>query len=926
MWESQPDEMREIVRLHDNALREVFETHGGHVFKTLGDAFCVAFDVPGPAIRAAIQANKAVSDLPGDLRLAVRMGIHTGTAEHRDNDYFGPSLNRVARLMAAGHGGQVLLSGATFELVRDDLPLLARTIDLGQHRLRDLARPEQIYQLQYPGFTAQFPSLRTLDSKPNNLPIQNSRFVGREKELHEIRKLMRESRLVTVAGPGGVGKTRTTLQASADLLDDFPDGVWLIELAGLQDESRVPWAVADALSVLEQPGISMDSTLKSALADREMLLIFDNCEHVISAAALLIDGLLRNSAKVRILASSREPLNVSGEQVYRLPSLSVGAESENLSPAALEQYEAVQLFIDRALLILPHFRVDNQNAPAVAGICARLDGIPLAIELAAARLRMLSVQEVNGRLDNAFRLLTSGTRHSSARQQTLRGAIDWSYDLLEEKERTVLRRLSVFRGPWPLEAAEQIVADGEFIESWEVMDAVASLVDKSLVMVDGSDKDSRYRLLETIRQYATEKLGSEEESTCDRHLAYYEAEARNTAAASREVAGDIDIRLYHQGEDIRAALAWCMSKPDSAAETLAFACDLHRPVLLRWSFRETAQLWERMLERSDQLPPDRILLNSYSHASWYMGRMFELDRARYWAEKGVAIADQIDDPLAKGRVLNSLGSLCYQLEQYEEAEVHFREAIRIVEPSDSFQADIALYGNLGNVMTDAGQIEEAREAYRRAEVRAVSADDLLGQSIIARHVGDLEIGVMNFKHGMQTLEVSYGIASEIPFEHYMTGCLTHLFGYLPFIEPGGLEGATLARQRLEKGVQIAHRIGAGVDEYEGRIHLIEVCSFLGDFASAADHIAHLPGVKAQDKVTGELYRACAWLALALDSPERASALEMAAERKRGKSRATVTPFEREMSNRLRGALDPRTNPSEEVDMDSLIAELVTLVK
>ncbi len=416
----------------------------------------------------------------------------------------------VARLLAIAHGGQTLLSQATYDALEDGaLPDGAALHDMASHRLKDLAQPEHVWQLTHPELPSDFPLLRSLQAFANNLPLQMTSFVGRQPEMAEIRELLSVHRLVTLTGAGGCGKSRLSLQVAAELVETYSDGVWLTELAALSDPALVPQALASTLGLQEETGRAMTEILADHLRSKSLLLLLDNCEHLIDACAALAQTLLQSCVKLRILATSREPLNVAGEKTWRVPALAVPAPEqlplgEKDIAALLLDYDGPRLFVERARLH-SSFALNRSNVAAVAQICSRLDGIPLAIELAAARVRSLSVEEVNARLDNRFRLLTGGLRTALPRQQTLRALIDWSYDLLTEQEKTALRRLSVFAGGWTLAAAETVCA-GEGIEEWETLDLLTSLADKSLVTAETEANSTHYRLLETVRQYGADRL------------------------------------------------------------------------------------------------------------------------------------------------------------------------------------------------------------------------------------------------------------------------------------------------------------------------------------------------------------------------------------------------------------------------------------
>ncbi len=530
LWEERPDEMGSSLAEHDERVKAAIAAHGGYVFSPGGDGFGAAFRTAADDAAAALQAQADIADLPD---ISVRMAINTGEVEERDGNYFGPPVNRTARLMAAGHGGQVLISAVTAELV----PGLALR-NLGEHRLRDLGTPMLVWQLG----TDEFPPLMTLDALPGNLPVQLTSFVGRDADVNAVAELLAEHRLVTLTGVGGVGKTRLALQAAANVVDGFADGVWLVELAPI-DRTRVVEAIARVLGVEIGHGASVEASLLDAVGPRHLLLVLDNCEHVVREVRRVAEELLRTAPGLSILATSREGLRVASEQLFSVPSL--------------DDDEASQLFIERARASDSRFVLDASVARVVTELCARLDGVPLAIELAAARARMFSVAELAGRVEQRFRLLTGG-RGDIERHQTLRAAIDWSYDLLDEPERLVFARMSVFAGGGTLNALEAIVADDD-MSADVVFDVVASLVDKSLVLADRSHAESRYEMQETIRQYAQERLveSGEAEAVRARHARWFADFARRAGRglySTDELAWDE--RLRSEIDNLQIAVAW----------------------------------------------------------------------------------------------------------------------------------------------------------------------------------------------------------------------------------------------------------------------------------------------------------------------------------------------------------------------------------
>ncbi len=589
LWEEHREAMSESLEAHDALLRSAVERAGGNVVKTTGDGMLAAFDRAESAMTAALDGEVALADhawaTPSPLR--VRMAIHSGTADTRDGDFFGPALNRVARLLAIGHGGQVLVSGTTAGLVADDLPPGAELIDLGEHRLRDLDRPEHVFQLVAAPLRRDFPPLRSGTSHTTNLPLQVTSFVGRERELADIERLLSTGRMVTLVGVGGTGKTRLALQAAAEVVERYPGGAWLVELAPLTDASLVATEVARALRVQPQPGQPPLETLVDYLRSKHLLLLIDNCEHLIGAAADVAHHLLGRCAELSLLASSREPLGIDAEAVYAVPSLGLPTSLEEAGAHAaasdeeLEQAgrsEAVCLFAERAAATLPSFALDRSNMLAVVEICRRLDGIPLALELAAARVNVLSVAEIAQGLGDRFRLLTGGRRTALPRQRTLQALIDWSWDLLDDDDRRLLRRLSVFAGGWALEAAASVTserAEGTSAATdgaaarFATLDGLGRLVDRSLVAVDHHDT-TRYRMLETIRQYAADQLAASGETIAlrDRHLATFR---QLTIEAGKGLDGpDMATwlaRIDTEIDNVRGALDWALeTDPEAALE------------------------------------------------------------------------------------------------------------------------------------------------------------------------------------------------------------------------------------------------------------------------------------------------------------------------------------------------------------------------
>jgi predicted ATPase/class 3 adenylate cyclase len=712
LWEQDPVAMRAATARHDTLVDEIVAGNGGILIRPRGEGdsrfavFARASDAVAAA--AALQAALTAEAWPTPTPLRVRMALHTGEADLREGDYYGTAVNRCARLRVIAHGGQILVSQTTHDLVRSALLDGVGLRDLGEHRLADLTLPERVYQVVYPSLQAEFPPLKAPDSHPNNLPPQLTSFVGRATEIATAQRLLTEARLVTLTGAGGCGKTRLALQVAAEVLADYADGVWFVDLAPVSDPAMVVTAFAGALGLRENPERSLLSTLTEFLRARSTLLLVDNCEHLIEASAQTVEVLLRGAPRTRILATSRELLGVPGEGPFRVPSLAAPdprglptGPAERI--AALTKSEAVCLFAERARVVSPAFAVTERNASAVAQVCWRLDGMPLALELAAARVRVLAVEQIAARLDDRFRLLTGGSRTALRRQQTLAATLDWSYELLTDAERALLRRLAVFVGGWTLEAAEA-VAEGA---GGDVLDLLTSLVDKSLVVAEELAGETRYRLLETIRQYSGQKLVEVGEATTarERHLAWFLALAER---AEPELFGR-DGRLWRDRlqadyPNLAAAIEW------------SHEADLERGLLLvgslwlYWFYQNVGEGHRRTEEMLALAAEPTILMGKgLLGESFYVRERGEWDRARAFAERSLELARTYGDRHLAGLALHSLGILRIRDPVSSRATLEESVALLLAVGDKAWAG--ATYRDLGHLAVHVGDYDRASQMY-----------------------------------------------------------------------------------------------------------------------------------------------------------------------------------------------------------------------
>jgi predicted ATPase/class 3 adenylate cyclase/DNA-binding CsgD family transcriptional regulator len=643
LWETQHGEMTSAVARLNRAVSETITAHDGvrPVEQGEGDSFVAAFARASDAVACALELQRAPL---APIRL--RIGIHTGEIQLRDEgNYAGPTINRTARLRNLGHGGQTLLSGATEALVLDGLPNDVWLSDLGTHSLRDLPRPERVMQLCHPDLVNDFLPLRVAKAViSQRLPMQLTSFVGRDAELTQLRELLAQNRLVTLSGAGGAGKTRLATQLAAQLTGEFGDGVWYVDLAPITDPEVVPVAVARALGLPDQPGRSTMDTLTRFVADRRMLVVLDNCEHLLDACADLVVALLGTAAGLTMLATSREPIGVAGEVSWRVPSLSL-------------RDEAIELFTDRARHVRPEFAVGDDNLAAVGEICRRLDGLPLAIELAAARVRALSVAEILDSLHDRFRLLTGGARTAVRRQQTLRASVDWSHALLTEPEQVLFRRLAAFLGGFDFPAAQAVAGHGE-VERFQVLDLLTLLVDKSLVVTDDSGGRTRYRLLETVRQYALEKLAEsgEPDAVRARHRDHYTSMA---ALLDAPAGSDYEQRLEQaeiEIDNLRAAFGW--SRDNSDVElALALASSLQPLWDARGRLREGLTWFDTALADLDAQHAGvaaGVRARALADRAMLAIRVGATDSLAQ-AQQALVLAREVDDPALLTRALTACG-------------------------------------------------------------------------------------------------------------------------------------------------------------------------------------------------------------------------------------------------------------------------------
>ncbi len=802
LWEADRDAMAAASARHDLMVREQIEASGGHVFKTVGEAHRAVFADPVAALSSAVAIQRAAGAEPwaSSLPIGVCMALHSGACAERDGDYIGPVANRTARLLDIGHGGQVLVTAATYALLADRLPGGIGLRDLGEQRLKDLGRAERVFQVTGSGLADGFGVLRSLDNPAlrHNLPSQATSFVGRTVELAELRALVSGgSRLVTIAGPGGIGKSRLALQVAADALDGTGDGVWLVELAPVAEPELVTRTAAAALRVSEAPGRPMPDTLIDAIGDRDLLLILDNAEQVLGAVAELADAVIRSCPRVCLLVTSREPLGISGEHVFRVPGLAV-PPADLAAPDRLAAFESVQLFAEHAALHRRGFIVDDASAAAVAAICVRLDGIPLALELAAARLGSLSVSEISARLDQRFRLLTTGNRTALPRHQTLRSLIDWSYDLLSCEEQIVFDRLSVFAGGWTLDAAEAVARGGDVAE-WQVLDLLASLVGKSLVQAEVIHSSTRYRLLETIRHYAAERLalraGSDLQDARVAHRDHYLSLVEAAAARLRgpDEHSWLD-RIEADFDNIRAALAFSITDPGSAEPGLRLAAGLRSFVFSRGHSGEVIEALGALLRRPDARQPTRYLAHALVTNCKLLIHFDRSPDIPSMAEEAITIARALADDGLAADALAALNWFSYLQGDLPAALARADDAVALARAAGSPIRLVVALGHRAVFQAETGDLDASLADYQEVLSLARASGDNYTLAVTLVNLGVDQVTAGEFPAALAYLQDALRVADAHGYQHLSAAAEMNLgFAYL-------MNGNAARARRLLLGV------------------------------------------------------------------------------------------------------------------------------
>lgn len=797
-----PESIQNELEKHHAILNEVIKSHNGFIFEIIGDAFCAAFTNPGDAIKSAYEIQKRLlTENFNGISIKVRIGIHTGKAEWSGRRYIGYiTLARTHRVMSAAFGGQILVSNDCHNISRDAFHNSMSYRDLGERRLKDLIQPMRIFQVISPDLPAEFPPLKTLDARPNNLPVQLTNFIGREKEIEEVKKSLAETHLLTLAGPGGTGKTRLCLQAAAEVIDDFANGVWFVDLAPLKDEKLLLQTVAHVIGVKEIPKTELLNTITDFLKEKEILILLDNCEHIIDSCSLLAETLISNCPELKIMATSREALRCRGETMYYVTSLELPDLNSDTTFEKLTQYESVRFFIEKAVSLKQGFQVTNSNAPYVAEICHKLDGIPLAIELAAARIKVLSVEQISERLNDRFNLLISGNRTALPRQQTLRALIDWSHDLLSVKEKLLWKRLSVFAGGWTIEAAEKVCSCEELKQN-EILDILSNLVDKSLVIYD--EQTNRYSMLETIRQYGEEKLDAalELDEIMKRHLSYY---VEFAGMAKINLSGSEQKnwmnRLDDESSNFQVALVSSIVR-GYRLKGIQLVLSVCRYWEVRGFISQAKNWLKEFLNSPEEIPEiEKAGLLQWSGTfEWITGNYAN---AKSFYEEGFLIHSKLNNKTGIAVSLNNLGLIYNITGEHEKSKEYTEQSHKIFsELGDKAQMADSLL-NLGSTLINLNDMEKAKSVFEECLVMYREIGDTRGIGMILTNLGSIHGYNKDYESARVYFEESLSIQRELQDRRNLAFTVGNLGSIL-----SSMEHHEKAQEYLEESIRINTEIG-----------------------------------------------------------------------------------------------------------------------
>ncbi len=799
-----PESLQSALERHNEIMHEAISKYNGFVFEIIGDAFCCAFEKASDAFKAAVRVQLNLSNEKWDkVKIKIRIGIHSGHSEWNGKKYVGYiTLARSARVMSAAYGEQIIVSNDAYELceseiIKDDPEISFR--GLGERRLKDLIKPLKLYQVVAKGLREDFPPLKTLDARPNNLPVQLTNFIGRENEMRAIGDLLKQTHILTLTGTGGSGKTRLALQIAADKIDDFEHGVWLIELASLTDISLLPQTITKALGIKEQPTQTVEDTLIDFLKKKEMLIIFDNCEHLIDAVANLTEKMLSNAPKLKIIATSREALRCSGEQTHYVLTLETPDPKNQLSLDKLFQNESIRLFVERAFSVNETFRLTDENARTLSQICFQLDGIPLAIELAAARTKAVSIEQIYERLNDRFTLLAGGKRTSLPRQKTLRAAIDWSYDLLSEKEKILWSRLSVFSGGCTLDAAE-VICSYERLGKHEILDLLTDLTEKSIIIFDAIN--SRYRLLETIRQYGHEKLTerNEFELISEKHLSYFSglAQTEDAKLKGHKIVESLKV-LDKESTNISKALDWPVEDSLSIEKAkLALAMGYYWGI--RGLISEGLSRLESVLQNVTKEQKD-FYFKLVSAAGILYRFKCEYKKATEAFEESLDYFRKGEKCLIISDLLNNLGIIYSDQGDYSKALELHEEGLLVAREINDKRGIANSLNNLGNLHHFRRNYNRALELHEESLVLRRETGDKKGIASSLLNLGTITREQGNFLRASELYEESLAIFREIGDKRGIVMSLINL-GFIFTAQGDFLKATTL----LESGLVISREI------------------------------------------------------------------------------------------------------------------------